>query len=338
MAHGREPACLIVNADDYGYFGCVSRGILEAATRGIVTATGVFANADRFDIDVPALRDCATLDAGVHLNLTDGRPLSADMHACLARWGGRFAGKFTMARAVATGAVRVPAVHAEWRAQIERCLHAGLTLTFLNSHEHIHMHPRLFPVAQALADEFGIAHLRYTTASTTRARGGAALMRSAIVNGLAAAIRGRLRRPVARFLGLESSGRLGTDDLGANTAALEPGTVYELMCHPGRFDRSEITDSRLLRYHDWEREFAALTAPEMKASLAERGIRVVGYRDIEVSGGRLVPRNGDHGTNDRLAMRPPGQNVASFSTGNPRPAMLSAVDILDSATDSDPPY
>jgi hypothetical protein len=287
------PAYLVVNADDYGYFRCVSRGILEAATQGIVTATGVFATAERFADDAPALRDCAALDAGVHLNLTSGRPLTSDMRASLARFGGSFPGKFTIARAVAIGTLRLPAVQAEWRAQIERCLQAGLTLRFLNSHEHIHMHPRLFPLVQALADEYAIAHIRFTTAGTARARGAGALARSGIVNALAASVRGRLRRPVARFLGLESSGRIGREELAAVTADLQPGKVYELMCHPGRLDRAEVTDPRLLSYHDWEREFAALTDPDVRAMLEARGIRVVGYRHVDVAGARLVPSDAE---------------------------------------------
>ena len=35
---------LIVNADDFGYFPCVSRGIIEAARAGVITATSVLAN------------------------------------------------------------------------------------------------------------------------------------------------------------------------------------------------------------------------------------------------------------------------------------------------------
>lgn len=292
MTSARTRAYLVVNADDYGYFHCVSRGILEAAAHGIVTATGVFANAERFADDAPALRDCAALDAGVHLNLTSRQPLTSDMRVVLARWGGRFPGKFTIARAVATGSVPLQAVEAEWRAQIERCLQAGLTLRFLNSHEHVHMHPRLFPLVQALADEYAIAHIRFTTAATAQARGAGALARSAIVNALAAAVRGRLKRPVARFLGLESSGHVGPENLDALTAELKPGEVYELMCHPGHLDRAEVTDPRLLSYHDWEREFAALTDPGVRSMLETRGICLVGYRDVDVAGGCLVPRGG----------------------------------------------
>ena len=290
MTAAGAPSCLIVSADDYGYFGGVSRGIIEAAERGIVTATGVFANSDRFDEDVPALRDCAALDAGVHLNLTDGRPLTPDMRARLARWNGRFPGKFVIGRAVMLGAIRVRDVQIEWRAQIERCLDAGLTLQFLNSHEHIHMLPLLFPLAQAFADEYGIPHLRLATADLKRSRGAAALLRGAIIGTVAAYCRRQLVRPAAHFLGLEASGRLGIDDLDALTADLQPGGVYELMCHPGRLDRSEVSNPRLLDYHDWEGELATLTDPRAKALLDERGIRLVGYRDVVADSGRLMPR------------------------------------------------
>ncbi len=290
MTAAGSPACLIVNADDYGYFRGVSEGIVEAATRGIVTATGVFANSDRFDEDVPALRGCAALDAGVHLNLTDGRPLTPDMRAGLARWSGRFPGKFVIARAVMLGAIRVRDVQIEWRAQIERCLDAGLALQFLNSHEHIHMLPVLFPLAQALADEYGIAHLRFATADLKLDRGAGALQRGLIIGAAAALCRRHLRRPAARFLGLGASGKLRIGDLDAMTATMQPGGVYELMCHPGRLDRSEVTDPRLLGYHDWEGELATLTDPRALALLGERGIRLAGYRDIVADGGRLVPR------------------------------------------------
>lgn len=36
-----EPAYLIINADDYGYFKGVSQGILECVRQGTVTATAV---------------------------------------------------------------------------------------------------------------------------------------------------------------------------------------------------------------------------------------------------------------------------------------------------------
>ena len=99
-------AYLIVNADDYGYFRCVSRGILKAAAHGIVTATGVFANATPFAEHAAWLREYDTLDVGVHLNLTEGMPLTTELQSRLARWSGRFPRKFAMASAIVTGRSR----------------------------------------------------------------------------------------------------------------------------------------------------------------------------------------------------------------------------------------
>ncbi len=289
MSAAAQPPCLIVNADDYAYFGAVSRGILEAANRGILTATAVFATSERFDEDVPALRDCETLDAGVHLNLTDGRPLTADMRTRVEGWGKRFPGKFAMARAVLSGTVRIVDVEAEWRAQIERCLEAGLNIRFLNSHEHIHMLPALFDRVLALAAEYGIAHVRLADADLRRSGTGAALLRGTIIAALARLARRKVARPVARFLGLEASGRLSLNELDRLTARLQPGAVYELMCHPGRFDPAEGAGARLRAYHDWEGELAALTDPRARSLLAERGIRLLRYRDLTTDGGRLAP-------------------------------------------------
>ena len=99
-----QPPCLIVNADDYGYFRCVSRGILAGARQGIVTATGVFANAPDLAEQAAWLRECDELDTGVHLNLTDGVPLTRRYEGkALARWAGRFPRKFSLAAAVVVG-------------------------------------------------------------------------------------------------------------------------------------------------------------------------------------------------------------------------------------------
>jgi hypothetical protein len=150
------------------------------------------------------------------------------------------------------------------------------------------MLPVLFPLARRLAEEFRIPHVRFTTARLARSKGGGALLRGGIIRLLAAASSRHSPRPSAHFIGLECSGRLGLDDLDAMTSDLRPGHVYELMCHPGRLDPAEMTDRRLLRYHDWEGELAALTDPKARALLKQRGVRRIGYRDIEIRDGRLV--------------------------------------------------
>jgi len=282
--------CLIVNADDYGYFRCVSKGILKAAARGVVTATGVFANTIHFGEHAAWLRDCDALDAGVHLNLTDGTPLTSELQKMLERWSGHFPRKFAMAKAILSGTIKIDAVKREWRAQIERCLEHGLKLRFLNSHEHMHMLPSLFPVAKALARDYDIRHMRFPTSRLVRSSSAGSLFRGAVIKILETINRRHMDTPTAHFLGLEASGKLNMQYLQTTLPRLRAGRVYELMCHPGDFDSQEVSDPRLLRYHDWQGELRTLTSPALRELLARSGVRLVGYRHLEVRDDRLVAR------------------------------------------------
>jgi chitin disaccharide deacetylase len=287
-----SPPCLIVNADDYGYFRCVSAGILHAATEGIVTATGVFANRPDLEADAASLRDHPAIDVGVHLNLTDGTPLTRELKNKLGRWSGRFPGKYALAVAVLAGRISLDDVVREWQAQIERCLACGLKLAFLNSHEHVHMLPPLFPLVLALAREHGIAHVRFPAAERPVRASAGGMFRNAVMKALETVNRRARRQPAPRFLGLQLSGKLDLGYLEDTIPRLRAGEVYELMCHPGHLDRAEVDDPRLLGYHDWEGELAVLTSPAAKDLLQRDGVRLVGYRDLAVVEGRLALRSG----------------------------------------------
>jgi predicted glycoside hydrolase/deacetylase ChbG (UPF0249 family) len=289
-AVAQEGACLIVNADDYGYFDCVSKGILKSASNGIVTATGVFANAPHFSEHIVRLRDHSALDAGIHLNLTDGIPLTNDLRKRLSQWSGRFAGKFSMAMAVLSGAIRVEDVRLEWRAQIERCLESGLSVRFLNSHEHMHMLPSLFPVAKALASDYDIAHIRFPTSRLVRSLSKGSLFRGVVMRTLETLNRRHAGTSTAHFLGMEISGRLNPGYLEQTIPRLRAGRVYELMCHPGEFDAREVSDPHLLRYHDWEGELRTLTSPAVRELLNRHAVRLIGYRHVEVRDDGLAVR------------------------------------------------
>lgn len=291
MTARAAPAYLIVNADDYGHLRCVSRGILECARHGIVTATGVFGNAAGLAEQAAWARECDELDTGVHLNLTAGEPITDTMRRTLSRWSGRFPAKFALAAAVLARRILVADVRAEWTAQIERCMEHGLRPRFLNSHEHIHMLPPLFPVARELAATYGIDHLRLPAARFAGAATPGAWLRASIMKGLELVQRGRSAPAAPRFLGLGASGRLSLADLEREIGAMRPGAVHELMCHPGRLDADEVRDPRLLAYHDWEGETRLLTSAAARALLDRHGVRLIGYRHLERRDGQLTVRS-----------------------------------------------
>ena len=287
MISSNKYSYLVVNADDYAYFEFVSKGILEAARNGIVRATGILANSSFFEEHIPWLKDTPNLDVGMHLNLTTGHPLSEEMKKSLVQYGSRFPEKFAITRAILLGKIKLKSVEAEWRAQIERCLSAGLNISFINSHEHIHMLPPLFKLTNKLADEYKIPHVRYSMPDFTLNSSVSALFRDSIISLLGLYDKRYCTNPVTGFFGMGQSGKLDMEYIKKCIDKMKPGKVYELMCHPGSYNNENINNSDLLSYHNWNDELEALTNPSVNKYLSDKNIKLIAYRDLTVEGNQL---------------------------------------------------
>lgn len=280
MSQQTENIRLIVNADDFGYFRSVSKGILEGAQRGVITATGIMANSPLFDEQIPWLVQSPQIDLGVHLNATHGHPLSENMQHKLAAFDGQFPRKYALIGAMLSGKISTTDIATEWRAQIARCVEAGITLQFLNSHEHLHMLPPLFKVVQQLAQEFDIPHVRYSTPEIKGQLNTGGAIRNAILLGLNLLNRrATLPCPPARLIGMNESGNLTLGYFRAVFPTLKSGNVYELMCHPGHLNPQEIDTPELLAYHHWDSELALLCSDEFLALCRTYHIELTGYRN-----------------------------------------------------------
>jgi predicted glycoside hydrolase/deacetylase ChbG (UPF0249 family) len=266
---------LIINADDYGYYPCVSQGILAAAKSGALTATGILANSPDLATQLQWLTGLESIDVGIHLNLTYGQPLTEIMANKLESKQGQFPNAYAMSGLLLTGKISLADVRAEWRAQIETC--QAQKLRFLNSHEHIHMLPLLFPLVLELAKDYGIQYVRLTQAEWLSPFGLSALVRNTLMQTMQLINQGHLKVKQPLFLGLNRSGKLDYDYLTTMLPKLKPGQSYELMCHPGHFNPTEISDAKLLAYHDWEGELALLQSPEVHDLYEKFGIRLSQY-------------------------------------------------------------
>lgn len=269
---------LIVNADDYGYFPCVSRGIVEAAQASAITATGILANSPDLNTQLACLDAVPQLDLGVHLNLTFKQPLTTVMRDKLAHWNGCFPNAYTMSLLIVTGKISVAVVREEWCAQIEAC--QSKKLVFLNSHEHIHSLPVLFPLVLELAQAYKIPHVRLTQAEWLKPFTGAGLIRNTLMQTMQIFNQRHIKTPTPLFLGLNHSGKLNYDALSLMFSKLQAGQCYELMCHVGRFDAHEITDPKLLAYHDWEAELALLKSSDAQELYHRFNIQLSHYHQI----------------------------------------------------------
>ena len=156
---------LIVNADDFGYSEAVNRAILTGFESSLLTSTSMMANMPGFDHGVDLVCRYPVLQnrVGLHLNLTEGFPLSRGM-AGLGKWcagDGRFIydrgrSLFRLSRGERS------AVYGELRMQLERLLGAGIRPVHLDSHHHTHTEWAIAPLVCRLAKEYDIPRIRLT--------------------------------------------------------------------------------------------------------------------------------------------------------------------------------
>ncbi|HEX7153970.1 MAG TPA: ChbG/HpnK family deacetylase [Thermoanaerobaculia bacterium] len=242
---------LIVTADDAGLHPGMTEGAIRAHRNGIVTACSLVANGVAFDDAVARLRDVPSLEVGVHLTLVEERPLT----------GMRFPRKWPLfVPLYVARRISLAEIEAELRAQIERVLATGMTVTHLNSHQHLHVLPGIFAIVLRLAETYRIPYIR-----TVDDRGGRApLVRRVAVASLSAL--GRRRRGTnTRTIGVLEAGHLR--DLVPLLDHVD--LITELVTHPG------VGVSGYQWGYDWEGETRALCDPRLREEIAQRGIRLM---------------------------------------------------------------
>ena len=153
------PGTVIVNADDFGYSTTINRAIVTCFDRGLISSATIMANMPAFD-DACALAKSSGLTncIGVHLNLTEGFPLVADLQRNTALCDA--SGRFRRHRSRVLSRKDRDMIAAEVSAQIQGCRNAGLPLTHADSHQHVHTEPMVLLAIQPVLKRSGIRHLR----------------------------------------------------------------------------------------------------------------------------------------------------------------------------------
>lgn len=261
---------LVVNADDLGLTVGVNDGIFDAHELGVLTSASVFANAPASADAIRRARTHISLGIGAHLALVDGTPvLPARSVPTLVTDDGRFRRSWRpFIVACLQGRVSMVEIERELTAQIERLRDAGVLLTHLDAHQHVHLYPPIFAIVARLAARFAVPVVRvpYEGGSWLNA----VLWLWARRNYRTAAALG-VRTP--RFVGRLDTGVLSRDALRRLVPAIGPG-VTELMVHPGYVDDqlrrmpTRLVESRL-------NEVALLCSLQTRALLAGERIHLV---------------------------------------------------------------
>lgn len=270
---------LIVNCDDFGLTPGVCEAILRSHEKGVATSTSALVNAPAFSAYAEALVSSG-MGVGAHLCVVGEDPpiLSAQEVPSLVDAQGRFplSWKTFMIRA-ATGRIDPADLRAEFAAQLEVMLAAGLTLTHIDSHQNLHLWPEVSTALFECAELHDIGALRLT-----RSKGWSPT--SLGVRTLSALLAKRSHRaglvsPEAS-LGLDEAGHLHRGAMIAAIARLgstSPATA-ELATHPGLSE-----DPERARYewgYEWAEEFAALRHPAVSEAVQRAGFRLGNFADL----------------------------------------------------------
>ncbi len=274
---------LIVNADDYGRAPGVSRGILQAHQRGIVTSTTVMVNQPGARAQLEEALACPELGVGLHLVFSAWQPvLPPETIPALVDEDGCFFDQHTLwARAEE---ISLKSLQAELTAQVGRfAAWAGRLPDHLDCHHFVHLYPPFFQVYADLAAQF---HLPLRVPFPPETDFGQAvrtlpfleefphdLVRGMIVtNSNLVAARG-LAHPdhfVATFFGREAL----TAAFLVHLLETLPSGTSELMCHPG-YDDPALASSTYRA--EREIELALLTDPAVGQRVEELGIELVTF-------------------------------------------------------------
>lgn len=248
---------LLIHADDLGLTAGVTKGIAEAMTQGVVTGTSAMVCSPQQRQLVAAAAPELRGRIGLHLQLTDGRPVMdpSRIPSLVDREG-----RFPAHRSQLTNP-DPDEVLLEWRAQWQWLQELGISPAHIDTHHHVHAAPAVLEAYVQLAKEHQV-----------RAR-----VIPEGIGGNPREVRQRLRAAgvvCADFFTCIWTGR--TPNLDSFTRALRvfahlggESCSLEIGCHPGYSDEelNGLSKYSSLR----EQELNVLCKPEMVTCIDEVG-------------------------------------------------------------------
>ncbi|HEY7790587.1 MAG TPA: ChbG/HpnK family deacetylase [Vicinamibacterales bacterium] len=278
---------LVINADDFGLTPGVNAGVLDAHRDGALTSASLMATADAAGDAIAIARETPTLGVGCHLTLVDGRPALPSSALPTLAIDGRFRPTWgAFISACAARRISMLEIERELTRQIEQLIAAGLTLTHLDSHKHVHLYPPIFAIVARLAVRFRIQSvrvpfehpafdliLRHRRDRQACRQAGENLLMAPWASGASRRLARHALPPAPRFVGRALTGRWSVAAL-ADIIGRLPHGVSELMAHPGYPDDALALLRTRLRAERAD-EVATLRSPLVRQCLDREDVRLV---------------------------------------------------------------
>ena len=276
---------IIMNADDFGRHDRINEAVEQAVMYGCLRSATLMPGGKAFDGAVQVARRCPPLGVGIHFTLANGFPVlpAKEIPSLVTEEGVFYDDYMAFLKRFMRGLIRLSEVRSELSAQLGKMERAGLKLTHVDSHQHLHHVPGILGIVLDLAESAGIHALRI---SHTHVFDGDLGSVGQLVGRLGLGSLSRYAARAARkrgffmpdhFAGIVAGEAVSEKAMERFLDHLEEGTT-EIMMHPG-------TDNAALRrdclwQHDFEAELHALTSPRILKKLEARGIAAVNFSSL----------------------------------------------------------
>ena len=152
---------IIINADDFGMTKSINNAIFELMELGTLTSTTVMVNMPYAEEAVKLL-DYPDCSVGLHLNLTEGKPISNPGEiATLVDKDGRFLGKKKFEEKAKKNELNKKEIYIELNSQYKKLKSIlGDQITHLDSHQWLNRVPIVFSVVKNFGKQNNIKGIR----------------------------------------------------------------------------------------------------------------------------------------------------------------------------------
>jgi predicted glycoside hydrolase/deacetylase ChbG (UPF0249 family) len=242
------------------------------------------ASGKAFDHAIQLARATPTLDLGVHLTLTEERPVleSNEIPTLLDEHGHFHRDARTFVTHYVTRRISLDEIRRELDAQISKVAEQSVRISHLDGHQHLHMVRGIRRVVGELAKKHKVRAIRFPR---ERMRGymfldmnnWPRLLELLALNVFCTVAQtDGVRRP-DYFFGFVFGGRLTKENLANILEHLPVTGTCELMCHPG------LDDAQSPHAHwgyRWQEELDALTDKSILKYIKAKGIELISYETL----------------------------------------------------------
>jgi chitin disaccharide deacetylase len=257
-AEGLGMKRLIVNADDFGWDNDTFDATIELIERGWITSatimTGCPATGKALNY---AKRKGESVSFGLHFNIVDGHQPLNSVPSSLVGANGQFRNSHHQRIAALAGFIKTIDVAKELRAQLSILRQAGVPISHVDSHGHLHKYPVIGGAMVPVLREFGIKKMRRVQDTYTR---------RSVSDLVDAYCAWRFPTTVATTDHYYALDRITEDWFERLHETLKPG-ITELSVHPGQSE-------------GWRRSECAPFQKQDSADVQFLGIKLITYHDL----------------------------------------------------------